>query len=68
MAADVAIDLDGAFSLFGNTSHIGGSGMAPRKKELEAENEELWQKLEDVYDRLGELFEPEGYDELDEDA
>jgi hypothetical protein len=42
--------------------------MARRKKDLEAENEELWQKLEDVYDRLAELFEPEGDDELDEDA
>jgi len=41
--------------------------MAPRKKDLEAENEELWQKLEDIYDRLGELFETEGDDELDED-
>ena len=42
--------------------------MARRKKDLEAENEELWQKLEDVYDRLGELFEPDGDgDELDED-
>lgn len=43
--------------------------MARRKKDLESENEELWQKLEDVYDRLAELFEPEGVtDELDEDA
>jgi hypothetical protein len=68
MAAEVALDPDGAFSLFRNTSHIGGSGMALRKKDLEAENEELWQQLEDVYDRLGELFEPEGDDELDEDG
>ena len=42
--------------------------MARRKKDLEAENEELWQQLEDVYDRLAELFEPEADDELDEDA
>src|SRR5215470_11025510 len=26
--------------------------MAPRRKDLEAENEELWQRLEDLYDRL----------------
>jgi hypothetical protein len=42
--------------------------MGPKKKDLEAENEELWQNLEDIYDRLGELFEPEGADELDEDG
>jgi hypothetical protein len=42
--------------------------MARRKKDLEVENEELWLKLEDVYDRLGELFEPnEDTDDLDED-
>ena len=43
--------------------------MARRKRDLEAENEELWLKLEDVYDRLGELFEPdEDANELDEDT
>jgi len=53
---------------FEHTSNIGGHGMAPRRKDLEAENEELWQRLEDLYDRLGDLFEPEGdVDGLDED-
>ena len=31
--------------------------MDRRKKDLEAENEELWQRLEDVYDSLRELFD-----------
>ena len=31
--------------------------MDRRKKDLEAENEELWQRLEDVYDCLRELFD-----------
>ena len=27
------------------------------KRDLEAENEELWQRLEEVYDHLRELFD-----------
>jgi len=39
------------------------------KHGLDAENEELWQTLEDIYDRLAELFKSEhDADELDEDA
>jgi hypothetical protein len=38
----------------------------PSREEVEAENEELWQKLESVYDDLGELFEEEEEPEGDE--
>jgi len=36
------------------------------KNDLEIENDELWRILEEVYDRLGELFE--GQDEDDDEA
>lgn len=33
------------------------------RQELEEENDELWDKLESVYDELGELFEEEEEEE-----
>ena len=67
MAVDVAIDLDGAFSLWEHLTHWRNSH-GTEKEGSGSREQELWQKLEDVYDRLGELFEPDGDgDELDED-
>ena len=37
------------------------------KNDLEIENDELWRKLEEVYDRLGELFEAQDEDDDEDD-
>lgn len=41
--------------------------MGQTKRALEAENEQLWQKLEELYEQLGELLDDGAEEELDDE-
>jgi hypothetical protein len=68
VAISFAIDLDGAFSFSADHHCCPREGdMGQTKRALEAENEQLWQKLEQLYEQLGELLDDGVDEELDDE-
>lgn len=68
MAISFAIDLDGAFSFSSNHHWCPREGdVGQTKRALEAENEQLWQNLEQLYEQLGELLDDGVDEELDDE-
>ena len=67
VASGLALDPDGAFSLCSIDRRERRLTVGRSKKDVEAENEELWRKLEDVYDSLRDLFDAGDEDGEEED-
>jgi len=51
---------------------VGGENIVPRRNptvaELQEENDQLWDKLESIYDELGGLFDDDSEDDSDSDG